>query len=70
VVPLAGAEGGDAELAGPPQSKTVPEARPIDASSTLPGGYPVAETPLYGRIIAGDPIAAEPGRVDDFTWKQ
>lgn len=70
VIPLGGAEGSDTELAGPPQSKTDPAARPIDAAGKLPGGYPVAETPLYARVIAGDPIASEPGRADDFTWKQ
>lgn len=70
VIPLGGSDSGDTELAGAPQSKTELAARPIDASGKLPGGYPIAETPLYQRVIAGDPIASEPGRADDFHWKQ
>jgi hypothetical protein len=67
VVPL-DSGGGDADLAGAPQSKAVALAKPVDAAGTLPGGFPLIETPLYARVIAGDPIASEPGRVDDFTW--
>lgn len=69
VIPLGGSDSGDAELAGAPQSKTEPAAKPIDASGKLPGGYPIAETPLYQRIIEGAPIASESGRADDFHWK-
>ncbi len=67
VLPLGGG-GGDTELAGAPQSRTVVDARSVETSGTLPGGYPLTATPLYARIIAGDPIPAETGRVDDFTW--
>lgn len=70
VIPLGGSDSGDAELAGAPQSKTELAARPIDASGKLPGGYPIADTPLYQRVIEGAPIESEAGRADDFHWKQ
>ena len=68
VVPLGNDSGTDTELAGAPQSKTQTGARPVDVAGVLPGGYPLTETPLYARIIAGEPIRPEAGRVDDFTW--
>jgi hypothetical protein len=70
VLPIGNDGAADTELAGAPQSKALADAKPIDTSSALPGGYPLTETPLYARIIVGDPIKPAPGRVDDFTWKR
>jgi len=70
VMPLGQDVGGDSDLAGAPQSKVLAEAKPIDAAGVLPGGYPLTETPLYARVIEGEPIQAATGRVDDFTWKR
>jgi len=70
VMPIGNNGGTDTELAGAPQSKTLADANSVDAAGVLPGGYPLTETPLYARVIVGEPIKPEPGRVDDFTWRR
>ncbi len=70
VIPMSTEADADTDLAGAPQSKTQPKPSEKGVVDALPGGYPLAETPLYRRLIAGEPIPAPSGRIDDFTWRR
>lgn len=73
---------GELELAGGPTAAPPTTARPgaqaqpqpapaaLKASDTMPGGYPITETPLYRRFVQGESIAAPSGRIDDFRWQR
>lgn len=73
VITMGGAPAeGELELAGaPPPALTRPGAAPAPLpakADTLPGGYPITETPLYRRLVRGEAIETPAGRVDDFRW--
>ena len=59
VLPLDAGADADGDLAGAPARGPVRE--------TMPGGYPITETPLYRRLVKGEAIDAPTGRVDDFS---
>lgn len=56
----------ETELAGGPITGSVRPAPSI--GDTLPGGYPITETPLHRRLVRGEGIEVPAGRVDDFAW--
>jgi hypothetical protein len=69
---------GETELAGAPTPAAVaarpgapatPAPQPARAD-TLPGGYPVTETPLHRRLVRGEGIEPPAGRIDDFRWQR
>ncbi len=55
------------QAASPTASQPSAQAR---FSDTLPGGYPMTETPLYRRLVRGEAIEVPPGRVDNFSWQR
>lgn len=64
----------DVDLAGAPPPVTRPGQTPTVTTTpkkppeTLPGGYPVAETPFARRIQRGEEIETVAGRADDFRY--
>lgn len=68
VIPLDGSGDTDTELAGAPVIRGVASLPETAPPETMPGGYPMTETPLYRRLIMGEPIAPDAGRVDDYAW--
>ena len=70
VMPLEAGSNGDSELAGAPPPRATAAMKPTESQGKLPGGYPLTETPVYARIMLGEPIPAQSGRVDDFTWER